>query len=150
MTVRTTIGRVAEFDPELIADLFRQAGESNTEPNQEFFAGDDNVLLVAYTDGKPSGFAYAYVLRRPHELAGKMLLYSIDVFDPFRRRGIGTRLVSELKRLATVRGCRQMWVPTNRGNVAAVGLYGKTGGKADNGDDVSFIYDLRSQGELAP
>ncbi len=138
----TTIKRVTEFNRDLVADLFRQAGEASAHPNEDFFSDGNDVMVVAYTDGAPSGFAYAYVLRRPHETSSKMFLYSIDVFPAFRRQGIATKLVLELKALAIAHNCREMFVPTAKSNTAAVGLYRKTGGKVENDDDVTFIYDL--------
>ena len=69
-----------------------------------------------------------------------MLLYSIDVFEAFRRQGVATLLVSRLKLLAAKHNCVEMFVPTSKSNTAAVGLYRKTGGVTEADDDVSFIY----------
>ena len=41
----------------------------------------------------------------------------------FRRRGVGRSLVVALGDLAVERGCRQMWVPIELDNEAAVATY---------------------------
>ncbi len=73
-----------------------------------------------------------------------MFLYSIDVFPDYQRRGIATQLIAELKRLASANDCSEIFVPTDKSNGPAVGLYQKTGGHVENDDDVVFIYDRQT------
>ena len=76
----------------------------------------------------------------PHTPHPKMFLYSIDVFEEFRRQGIASILIQNLKEMAVSLKCREMFVPTSKNNTAAIALYTETGGKAqDNG--VTFSYD---------
>ena len=137
----TTVKRMKHLDKSTLSVLFKRAGERYFEPNQDFFADEKNVLLVSYTNGMLSGFLWAYVLLRPDKRNPKMFLYSIDVFDEFRRQGIASKLIEELKQIAREHRCREMFVPTQKGNVAAMGLFNKTKGRVANEDDVVFIYD---------
>jgi ribosomal protein S18 acetylase RimI-like enzyme len=121
--------------------LFRMAGMPDPRPNADFFKDPKNVFLVSRTGGQLSGFLWAHVLVSPHSSGPKLLLYSIDVFGPFRRRGIATFLIRHLKKIARTWRCREMFVPTGRNNLAAVALYRSTGGVAPNDDDVVFVYD---------
>jgi ribosomal protein S18 acetylase RimI-like enzyme len=139
--MKTYIERMTEMDTETLVHLFRQAGEENPEPNAGFFKDEKNILLFSRTDGHLSGFLWAYSLERPGNLYTKMLLYSIDVFPEFRRKGIATMLIQELKRIARNCMCREMFVPTSKNNAAAVALYKSTQGKSDNDDGITFIYD---------
>lgn len=141
MTMATTIERITSFDELVIKELFTKAGETSIEPSAEFFVHDNNVLLVARTDGEPSGFLFGYVLSGLKTPYPKMLLYSIDVFEQFRRRGIATALIAELKKLAREHRCSEIFVLTETHNEAAMGLYRKTGGVRQNQDDVMFVYD---------
>ena len=139
--MKTNIERMTELDGETLVHLLKRAGEQNPEPNAGFFKDDKNILLVSRTDGHLSGFLWAYSLERPGSPYPKMLLYSIDVFPEFRRKGIASMLIQELKRIARSSKCREMFVPTSKSNVAAVALYRSTQGKSGNDDDITFIYD---------
>ncbi len=136
----TIIRRMTTEQTSSLRELFERAGDTDFETNPDFFADRKNILLVSYTKGLLSGFLRAYVLERPGSLRPKMLLYSIDVFEEFRRRGVATLLISRLKLLAAKHNCTEMFVPTSKSNTAAVGLYRKTGGVIEADDDVVFIY----------
>jgi len=139
--MKTFIERTTEFNGDTLDYLFKRAGEQNPEPNAGFFKDDKNILLVSKTDGHLSGFLWAYLLESPHSPYPEMFLYSIDVFSEFMRKGIASMLIQELKRIARSSKCREMFVPTSKSNVAAVGLYRGTRGKPGNDDDITFIYD---------
>ncbi len=136
------VERMRELDGKLISHLFQAAGMAFIAANGTFFQDEDNILLVAREGGQPAGFLYAYVLEAPHDLRPKMFLYSIDVFPEFQRRGVGTALIEELKRLASDRNCSEIFVLTNASNLAANRLYQKTGGIRENPDDVMYVYPL--------
>ncbi len=139
MTV--TIRSIRKVQKKALRELFERIGETGIKPNPDFFADSKNIFLVAYCDGLLSGFLWAYVLDRPHSMRPKMLLYSIDVFEEFRRKGVATKLIGRLNVLAVKNNCSEMFVPTRKSNTAAVGLYRKTGGKTEADDDVTFVYD---------
>jgi ribosomal protein S18 acetylase RimI-like enzyme len=130
-----------QLDTGVLDYLLRAAGEQDPRPNPGFFKDPKNVLLVSYTNEQLSGFLWAHILDSPHSPNPKCLLYSIDVFEPFRRRGIATSLIQNLKEIARTYQCRGMFVPTSKSNLAAVALYRTTGGIAGNDDDVVFTYD---------
>lgn len=138
----TQVSRITKFEGNIIKHLFEKAGEPRPEPNPRFFEDEKNIMLVSRTDGAVSGFLWAYILDSPNSPFPKLLLlYSIDVFEPFRRRGIATLLIQHLKEIARAHNCHKMWVPTSKTNLAAVALYRGTGGIAQNDDDVMFTYD---------
>lgn len=137
----TQVSRITKFEGNTIKQLFEKADESHTEPNPEFFEDEKNIMLVSRTDGALSGFLWAYILDSPNRPFPKMFLYSIDVFEPFKRRGIATLLIQHLKEIAQVHNCYKMFVPTSKNNLPAVALYQRTGGIALTDDDVGFTYD---------
>jgi ribosomal protein S18 acetylase RimI-like enzyme len=139
--MNTRIERVRQFDKITLDYLFKRSGDENAEPNSDFFKDEKNILLVSRTDGKLSGFLWAHVLLSPHTPYPKMLLYSIDVFTEFRRHGIGSQLIYELKDIARMFNCRAMFVPTRKSNLPAMGLYKKTQGKVENEDGIIFTYE---------
>jgi GNAT superfamily N-acetyltransferase len=145
--METVIKRIDKLDKSLVTLLFQKANDGNNiAPNPEFYSNSNNIMLVSYTDRIPSGFLWAYILPDLKTPFPIMLLYSIDVFADFRRHGIATMLIAELKHLAKVNGCRKMFVPTSRGNQPAMNLYEKTGGKAENDEDIIFTYSRETLG----
>jgi ribosomal protein S18 acetylase RimI-like enzyme len=140
----TLIVRMKQLDHGILDYLLRKAGVPDPKPNAGFFKDPKNILLIAYTNEKLSGFLWAHILDSPHSANPKLLLYSIDVFEPFRRRGIATRLIQYLKEIARTCKCRGMFVPTSKSNLAAVALCQTTGGTTQNDDDVTFIYDRKA------
>jgi ribosomal protein S18 acetylase RimI-like enzyme len=141
MNTDTIIKRIEKFDKGLVALLFTNAGEDrNLDPAAGFFSDSNNILLVAYTNGIPSGFLYAYILSSLKTPYPKMFLYSIDVFENFRRKGIASKLITELKKLANLDHCSEIFVMTNKSNEPAMDLYTKTGGSIENNDDILFVY----------
>jgi len=143
----TVIKRINKLDKSLVTQLFQKANEGNNiAPNPEFYSNAHNIMLVSYTDSIPSGFLWAYILPDLKTPYPAMLLYSIDVFADFQRHGIATKLITELKHLAKVNDCRKMFVPTSKSNQPAMNLYEKTGGKAENDDDIIFTYSKETLG----
>ena len=134
------IKRVREFNEELIGQLFSQIGAEHVIPNRRFFEDEKNILLVAYGNSQPRGFLYAYLLEDIKGEQPKMFLYSIDVLESHRRKGIGTELIGVLKRVAKENSCSKIFVITNKSNVAAMALYKNTGGLFESDDDVVFVY----------
>ncbi|MDJ0792024.1 MAG: GNAT family N-acetyltransferase [Acidimicrobiia bacterium] len=92
----------------------------------EFLADHGHHLLIAYVSGEPAGFVSGIVVRHPDK-GPEMLLYELGVDDAFRRRGIGTALVSELRDLARRLGHRSMWVVIDAGDDIAAATYRSAG-----------------------
>ena len=70
-----------------------------------------------------------------------MFFYEIGVAPSHRRRGIGRRLINTLKSVCREENAMKMWVPTNRANIAATGLYASTGAvPLPSGDEVTYAF----------
>lgn len=108
--------------------------------NDDFLAKETNYLLAAYVDEVFAGFLYAYELERIEQEKPMMFFYSIDVLPSFRRKGVGKRLIEELKKICADRKVCKMFVLTDEENVAAMKLYQSTGGKRKLPDNVLFVY----------
>jgi len=106
-----------------------------------FLSRADNVLVVAVDGGAPVGYLVAYLLDRIDREQKMMFFYEIGVAESHRRRGVGTRLVTELKSICRTEDVMKMWVPTGRSNIAATRLYSSTGGfPLPSGDEVTYEY----------
>jgi aminoglycoside 3-N-acetyltransferase I len=118
----------------------------DTLPSQKtitkFLSNPHNILLSAEIDGVLVGQAIAYILERWDIGLPMLFLYSIDVVEDYRRRGIGTALIAAIREIGRAEGCTEAFVFTNESNFAAMQLYQSTGGKISTPDDVvMFEYD---------
>ena len=95
------------------------------------------VAVVALDDG-PAGLAYCHVL--PQMTGTALLIYSVDTTPSRQRRGCATAMIEALKALCRERGYYEMWVPTNAGNAAAMGLYAASGGVREDDDEAIFVF----------
>ncbi len=134
--------RVTQGSDPVLKHLFNEASMTWDGPDERFFANDNHVLVWASLEDLPAGFAFGQVLYMPHKTAPLFFLYSIDVFPPYRRRGVATALLQWLLAWARKRGCSEMFVMTNDSNDAAMTLYERTGGIRESKDDVLFVYPL--------
>jgi aminoglycoside 3-N-acetyltransferase I len=103
--------------------------------------GDECTIFVAAFDGEePVGFTFGYVLPRRHGDAEMLFVYEVDVDERYHRRGIATRLLRELERIARTRGVREAFVLTEADNEPAIGLYRSLGGEALDVVQFEFRY----------
>ena len=103
---------------------------------EEFLRDKSNILLVAEVDGKPVGQVLGYILKRWDAKPSKLFLYSIDVLESHRLRGIGRNLIDRFRQIGRECGCTITFVITNESNLPAMGLYQTTGAKRNDLDDV--------------
>lgn len=104
---------------------------------RRFLSRPENVLIVAFDDGLPVGYLLAYLLDHVDRDQQMMFFYEIGVAESHRRRGVGKRLIGEVKSICREADVMKMWVPTGRSNVAATRLYASTGAvPLPSGDEV--------------
>lgn len=90
---------------------------------REFLADSRHHFVAALIDGRMIGFASAVVYVHPDKPASELWINEIGVLPEFRRRGIATDIMQELKSLALDLGCSDVWVLTEQCNEAAMSLY---------------------------
>jgi GNAT superfamily N-acetyltransferase len=108
----------------------------------DFLSNDRNYVFVAMESGQAVGLLYSYRLQRIDRKQDSMLLYEVEVDKKFRNKGVGSRLIEELKEVCKKENIMKMWVGTNRSNLPAMRMYAKTGGRDGVGgdDEVIFTY----------
>jgi GNAT superfamily N-acetyltransferase len=140
-----TVRRLESADAALarqLAALFDEGITWDERQGRLFFADPANLLLVAFCDGEPRGFATAHRLQRFDHHRASVLLYEIGVDERFQRRGIGTALVAGVLEWARESGAFEMWVLTEPANTAARALYRATGGEEDEAGVTMFVYPI--------
>ena len=128
-----TVERVTHLDETELAQLNLLFGsEWERGEAARFFADVDNLLLLARCDGQWCGRLYGYRLQRLDRLRAGVLIYEVDVLEPFRRRGVGRAMVEASK----------VWVLTEQSNAPAKALYRSAGGEEDAETPTLFVFPI--------
>lgn len=108
---------------------------------EAFLTDPATFAFGAWVDGVPAGLAWGVQMRSP---SGRHIsyLHELDVREAFRRRGIGSRLVSASMALARERGSSRFWLSTGGHNAVAQSLYESLGGDRKPLGDVNYWWDL--------
>jgi aminoglycoside 3-N-acetyltransferase I len=115
--MQTTVRRLAAGDE----DVVRRLAEDG-RPQTALLADERTIFVAAFDGEEPVGFAFGYLLPRRHGEPSMLFVYELDVAEPYRRRGIATRLLEELFAQA---GGVEAFVLTDADNVAANATYAK-------------------------
>lgn len=111
------------------------AGYDDARPDDAWLArllgGDGFIALAALVDGAVVGGIAAYVLDKFEQARREIYLYDLAVAEPWRRRGIATALIEELKRVAKARGAYVIFVQADLGDDPAIALYTGLGRRED-------------------
>jgi aminoglycoside 3-N-acetyltransferase I len=119
---QTTVRRLGPGDEEIVRLL------AEGEPQTALLTDERTIFLTAFHDDEPIGFVFGYELQRRHGAPAILFVYEIDVSADHRRRGIATRLMTELEQIARSRGITEGFILTEPGNEPANNLYESLGG----------------------
>lgn len=122
----------------------RQGHDASVEHMRRLLECGDNYLILADSDGTPSGFLIAYRVPRIDRDKFMVYLYEIGVAEAFHRQGIGRQMIELLKREAHEDSVINMWVGTEQSNMPARRLYESTGGVAKAELIVEFNYNVET------
>lgn len=112
------IRRLRPGDEEVVRAL------ATREPRTSLLSDERTIFVVAFAGDEPVGFAFGYVLPKRHGRPTELFVYELGVDEPYRRRGIGRRLMQEL-----LAGHEEAFVLTEPDNRAANALYESIGGR---------------------
>jgi ribosomal protein S18 acetylase RimI-like enzyme len=129
--LQTTVRRLRPGDEDVVRAL------AEHEPQTALLADDRTIFLVAFAGEEPVGFAFGYELPRRHGAPTILFVYEIGVDEPYRRQGIATRLLTELRRAAPAAAS---FLLTETDNHAANALYESLGGERSE----AVMWDFRS------
>ncbi|HEV3165057.1 MAG TPA: GNAT family N-acetyltransferase [Isosphaeraceae bacterium] len=119
-------------------DVFDQAVDPRA--TREFLADPRHHIAVAIEDGVVVGFASGVHYVHPDKPRPELWVNEIAVAPTHRGRGLGKALLNALLQVGRELGCAEAWVLTERTNVAAMGLYGSSGGSEGSYDPVMFTF----------
>ena len=138
-----TIHQLAPGDDlhfDAMLDLFAEAFEdpesySSARPKpgyrQALLARTDVVALVALEGQKVVGALVAYELSKFEQERSEFYIYDLAVAEKWRRRGVATTMIDDLKIIAKANGGWVIYVQADYDDDPAVALYTKLGTRED-------------------
>ena len=144
MEIRELVAGAADQLVALFAAVLPDSPTAHAEPLDEpeaFLQDPSSFMLGAYSDDTPIGLAWGLQMRSP---SGRLTTYvhELDVHESWRRRGVGSALVTEAMTLARRRGSTKFWLSTGGHNETAQALYESLGGDRKPLGDVNYWWDL--------
>ena len=97
---------------------------------RRFFDDASHHLAVALDGGRVVGMITAVAYVHPDK-APQLWINEVGVAPPYRRRGVGRRLLDLMLAHGRALGCTEAWLGTEEDNVPARRLYESAGGAAD-------------------
>ena len=105
------------------------------QPDDDYLEGllasSTFISLAAFANGRVIGGIAAYVLPKFEQARSELCIYDLAVDESYRRRGVATALIAELRNVAIDRGAYVIFVQADRADQAAISLYAKVGVRED-------------------
>ena len=89
------------------------------------------IALAAVTGDQVVGGLAAYVLEKFEQERQEIYIYDLAVQEQHRRKGIATKLINEIRKIARERGAYVIYVQADKVDDAAIKLYESVGTKED-------------------
>jgi aminoglycoside 3-N-acetyltransferase I len=139
----TTLHTLTPGDTAMFRDMLTLFGEAfedqdtytAKQPDDGYIddlLSDRNFMaLVARSGDEVIGGIAGYVLPKFEQARSEFYIYDLAVDEQYRRRGVATALIEELKAVCARRGVYVIFVQAEHGDDPAVALYTKLGTRED-------------------
>jgi aminoglycoside 3-N-acetyltransferase I len=143
MSTPVKIRRLRRPDLSLMRQLNAVFGEAFDDPHAYAAAPPENsyleallekehvVALVALTRTEVLGGLVAYELEKFEQARREIYIYDLAVAAPYRRQGLATALIAQLREIAASRGAWVIYVQADHGDEPAIAIYTKLGARED-------------------
>ncbi len=143
MTRSYSVRRLGSDDASTMPELLEMFGKAfedpasygDARPDTTYFerllAREHVIAIAAFADEAIVGGLAAYVLPKFEQARSELYLYDLAVDAQWRRRGIATALIDELRAVARELGAWMIFVQADHGDDPAVALYTKLGTRED-------------------
>ena len=98
---------------------------------KHLLAGEHFIAVAAFAGENVIGGIAGYILRKFEQPRTELYIYDLAVDGRYRRCGVATAMVQELKSVAAARGIYVIFVQADHGDDAAIALYTKLGVRED-------------------
>jgi aminoglycoside 3-N-acetyltransferase I len=138
-----TIRMLGPDDIALMEGVSAMLGQAFNEPEtyggarpgeaylRRLLGGDSFIAVAAVQGAEVVGGLAAYDLRKFERERSEIYIYDLAVAAPYRRQGIATALIQQLKAIAASRGAYVIYVQADLEDSAAIELYTKLGTRED-------------------
>lgn len=138
-----TIRRLAPGDIDLVRGLLAVFGRAfedvptytGAQPDRQYLdrllGSETVVVLAALQDADVIGGLVAYELEKLEQRRSEMYIYDLAVAEQHRRRGVATRLIAQVRTIASERGAHVVFVQADLEDNPAIQLYTKLGNRED-------------------
>jgi aminoglycoside 3-N-acetyltransferase I len=115
----------------LMTKVFDEGSEELSDGYVDRLLGrEDFWAIAAFVDNDIVGGITAHTLPMTRAQYSEIFIYDIAVRSEHQRKGIGRRLVEELRAQAAVRGITDLFVPADNEDAHALDFYRALGGEA--------------------
>ena len=115
----------------LFAEVFGEEGYRGPPAGPDhlgkLLADDKFIALTAQVDENMAGALAAYELVKFEAERSEIYIYDLAVLDRYRRQGVATALIEEVKAIARAKGAWVIFVQADPPDEPAVALYDKLG-----------------------
>ena len=98
---------------------------------KHLLAVDTFIAVAAFAGENVIGGIAGYILPKFEQPRMELYIYDLAVDGAYRRRGVATAMIQELKNVAAARGIYVICVQADSGDDAAIALYTKLGVRED-------------------
>ena len=133
----------SQIEIEKLNPLLDEGDSWDVKQGELFLQDKNNALFIAFLKDQMVGFVTAHRLQRFDKRIAEVLLYEVGVAEYYRQKGIGKTLVLAVIDWAKTVGADEVWVQTNRANMAAVALYKSCGGVEDALDTTMYTIAIK-------
>jgi aminoglycoside 3-N-acetyltransferase I len=115
----------------LMADVFEEDCERlNDEYVERLLAREEFWAIAAFSGDEIVGGMTAHTLPMTRTASSEVVIYDLAVRGDHRRRGVGRRLVTQLRKEAAALGIGDVFVPADNDDIHALDFYRALGGVA--------------------
>lgn len=98
---------------------------------ERLLGGEAFIAVAALDQGKVVGGLVAYELPKFEQARSEIYIYDLAVDEGYRRQGIATALIGQVRRIASARGAWVIYVQADYVDEPAVALYTRLGVRED-------------------
>jgi len=113
------------------------------ENAKQFLNNPTNWIFACIQENKIIGYAMGYEHINFYNSDKSLYIHAMIVDKQYRRHGIGTGILTGIKETCKLLGIHEFFLITFKSNIAACGLYEKSGGKnhpMSNDDDRAYFF----------
>ena len=129
------IWRLQEGDEALLAEVIellipeeeREGNLASQSHLSQALSNPSYYFIVCLIDSTPAGYLSAFRFPNIDQDNFQVYLFEIEVGEPYRRKGIASGMIEELKRQCQADNVSLIWVGTDLANTAAQRTFDKAG-----------------------